>query len=136
MKTEELIRVLALDGARPVPPLGRSLLSAVLVGLVLSALLFAAVLLQTGILAELTVFGGSVDLPLVTLLCIALLRGSIFGAVAGFWAGLLFDTATLGTLGFTSLRSSGRQAAYTQLPSTPMKTSMFRLARSLAPVQP
>jgi rod shape-determining protein MreD len=66
-------------------------------------LLFAAVLLQTGILAELTVFGGSVDLPLVTLLCIALLRGSIFGAVAGFWAGLLFDTATLGTLGFTSL---------------------------------
>lgn len=44
MKTEELIRVLALDGARPVPPLGRSLLSALLVGLVLSALLFAAVL--------------------------------------------------------------------------------------------
>jgi rod shape-determining protein MreD len=66
-------------------------------------LLFAAVLVQTGILSALTVFGGSVDLPLVTLLCISLLRGSIFGAVAGFWAGLLLDTATLGTLGFTSL---------------------------------
>ena len=40
---------------------------------------------------------------LVALLSIALLRGSVFGAVAGFGAGLLLDTATLGTLGFTSL---------------------------------
>jgi rod shape-determining protein MreD len=34
---------------------------------------------------------------------VALLTGSIVGAVAGFWAGLLLDTASLGTLGFTSL---------------------------------
>ena len=34
---------------------------------------------------------------------IALLRGSVFGAVAGFGTGLLLDTATLGTLGVTSL---------------------------------
>ena len=40
---------------------------------------------------------------LVALLSIALLRGSIFGAVAGFGTGLLLDTATLGTLGVTSL---------------------------------
>ena len=40
---------------------------------------------------------------LVALLSIALLRGSVFGAVAGFGTGLLLDTATLGTLGFTSL---------------------------------
>ena len=33
----------------------------------------------------------------------ALLRGSVFGAVAGFATGLMLDTATLGTLGFTSL---------------------------------
>ncbi len=66
-------------------------------------LLFVAVLAQTGIFSALTVLGGSVDLPLVVLLCIALLRGSVFGAVAGFWAGLVYDTATLGTLGFTSL---------------------------------
>ncbi len=65
--------------------------------------LFVAVLIQTGIFSALTVLGGSVDLALVTLLCIALLRGSVFGAIAGFWAGLLYDTATLGTLGFTSL---------------------------------
>ena len=38
-----------------------------------------------------------------TLLSLALLRGSIFGAVAGFATGLLLDTATLGTLGITSL---------------------------------
>ena len=40
---------------------------------------------------------------LVALLSISLLRGSIFGAVAGFGTGLLLDTATLGTLGVTSL---------------------------------
>src|SRR5439155_26437275 len=34
---------------------------------------------------------------------IALLRGSAFGAVAGFGAGLLLDIANLGTMGFTSL---------------------------------
>ncbi len=72
-------------------------------GLKAGALLFVAVLAQTGILSSASLFGGSVDLPLVTVLCLALLRGSIFGAVAGFWAGLLLDTATLGTLGFTSL---------------------------------
>ena len=40
---------------------------------------------------------------LVLLISIALLRGSIFGALAGFGAGFLIDTANLGTLGFTSL---------------------------------
>jgi len=39
----------------------------------------------------------------VALLSIALLRGSVFGAIAGFGTGLLLDTATLGTLGVTSL---------------------------------
>jgi rod shape-determining protein MreD len=47
--------------------------------------------------------GGEVDVVLVTLLALALLRGSIFGAIAGFCAGFLIDTANLGTLGFTSL---------------------------------
>ena len=40
---------------------------------------------------------------LVTLLSLALLRGSVFGAIAGFGTGLLLDTATLGTLGVSSL---------------------------------
>jgi rod shape-determining protein MreD len=39
----------------------------------------------------------------VTLISIALLRGSIAGAVAGFAGGLIVDVATLGTLGVTSL---------------------------------
>ena len=66
-------------------------------------LLFVAVLLQVSVLSAYTLFGGSADLVLVTLLAIALLRGSIFGAVAGFYAGLLLDVAYLDTLGFSSL---------------------------------
>jgi len=65
--------------------------------------LFVAVLVQVSVLSAYTPFGGTTDLVLVTLLAIALLRGSIFGATAGFGAGLLVDTANLGTLGFTSL---------------------------------
>jgi rod shape-determining protein MreD len=60
--------------------------------------LFAVVLIQVS-----AIWAQVVDLPLVALVSIALLRGSMFGAVAGFWTGLLIDTATLGTLGFSSL---------------------------------
>ena len=63
-----------------------------------AGLLFVAVVLQVSAL-----WTSLVDLPLVTLASIALLRGSMPGAFAGFWAGLLLDTATLGTLGFSSL---------------------------------
>ncbi|HZT14370.1 MAG TPA: rod shape-determining protein MreD [Gaiellaceae bacterium] len=64
--------------------------------------LFVAALLQLSILTEYPPFRtGSV--VLVVLLALALLRGSVFGAVAGFGAGLLIDVATLGTLGVTSL---------------------------------
>ena len=68
-----------------------------------AALLFLAVLVQVSILGGYTPLGGSADLLLVVLLSIALLRGSVFGAVAGFGAGFLVDVANLGTLGFTSL---------------------------------
>jgi rod shape-determining protein MreD len=40
---------------------------------------------------------------LVALVAIALRRGSITGAVAGFGGGLLVDVATLGTLGLNAL---------------------------------
>ena len=49
------------------------------------------------------VFGGVPDLLLVTLVAVALLRGTIVGAGGGFFAGLLVDTASLGRLGLTSL---------------------------------
>jgi rod shape-determining protein MreD len=66
-------------------------------------LLFVAVLVQVSMLSAYSPLGGTADLVLVALLAIALLRGSVFGAAAGFGAGLLIDTANLGTLGFTSL---------------------------------
>jgi rod shape-determining protein MreD len=66
-------------------------------------LIFVAVLVQVSILTAYTPLGGTADLVLVMLVSLALLRGSLFGAIAGFGAGLLLDTANLGTLGFTSL---------------------------------
>jgi rod shape-determining protein MreD len=68
-----------------------------------AGLLFAAVVLQVSVVASLDVLGGTPDLVLVTLVAAALLRGPLFGAGAGFAAGLLLDTATLGTLGVSSL---------------------------------
>lgn len=68
-----------------------------------AALLFVSVLVQVSILGGYSPLGGSPDLLLVLLLSIALLRGSVLGAVAGFGAGFLVDVANLGTLGFTSL---------------------------------
>src|ERR1700760_67030 len=65
-------------------------------------LLFAAALLQLVVLTQYQTFRSG-SIVLVTLLSIALLRRSVFGAIAGFFTGLLIDTATLGTLGVTSL---------------------------------
>jgi rod shape-determining protein MreD len=67
------------------------------------ALVFVASILQVTIFSDVELLGGSPDLVLLTLVAIALLRGSIYGASAGFAAGLLVDTTTLGTLGVTSL---------------------------------
>jgi rod shape-determining protein MreD len=68
-----------------------------------TVLLFVAVVVQATIMGSIQVLGGTPDLVLVLLLVIALLRGSVFGAIGGFWAGFLLDTAYLGTLGVTSL---------------------------------
>lgn len=67
-----------------------------------AALLFVAVVIQVSILSDVAIVHGRPQLLLVVV-CIALLRGAIFGAVAGFAAGLLADTGVFGTLGFTSL---------------------------------
>src|SRR6266566_107822 len=66
-------------------------------------LIFVAAILQVSIFSTFQVLGGTPDVVLLTLMGIALLRGSIYGASAGFAAGLLVDTANLGTLGVTSL---------------------------------
>jgi rod shape-determining protein MreD len=68
-----------------------------------AGLVFVAALLQVTVVASLDVFGGTADVLLVTLVSLALIRGSIVGAAAGFGGGLLVDAATLGTLGVNAL---------------------------------
>jgi rod shape-determining protein MreD len=72
-------------------------------GLKAAALLFVAAVTQVSIFGQAHVFGAVPDVLLVTLVGLALLRGSVVGAVGGFFAGLIVDTASLGTLGLTSL---------------------------------
>jgi rod shape-determining protein MreD len=64
---------------------------------------FLTAILQVSVFADVTVLHGTPDLLLVAIICVALLRGPVMGAVIGFWGGLLVDTANLGTLGVTSL---------------------------------
>jgi rod shape-determining protein MreD len=71
-------------------------------GVKAAAVLFIAALVQVSVLTEYRAFR-TASIVLVALLSIALLRGSVFGALAGFGTGLILDTATLGTLGVTSL---------------------------------
>ena len=71
-------------------------------GVKAAGVLFVAALLQVSVLTDYRPFR-TASIVLVALLSVALLRGSVFGAVAGFATGLMLDTATLGTLGFTSL---------------------------------
>ena len=68
-----------------------------------AGLLFVAALFQVTIFSSLDVFGGTADVLLVTVVAVALLRGSLVGAVGGFLAGLVVDVANLQTLGLTSL---------------------------------
>ncbi len=67
------------------------------------AFVFVAALLQVTLVASLDVAGGTADILLLALLAIALLRGAVAGAVAGFFGGLLIDVMTLDTLGVSAL---------------------------------
>ena len=67
------------------------------------AIAFVAAILQVSVFSGVTILNGTPDLLLVAIICIALLRGPVVGAVIGFWGGLLVDTANLETLGVTSL---------------------------------
>jgi rod shape-determining protein MreD len=66
-----------------------------------AAFVFVAAILQVSVFSGVTILHGTPDLLLVTIICVALLRGPIVGAGIGFWGGLLVDTANLGTLGVT-----------------------------------
>jgi rod shape-determining protein MreD len=69
----------------------------------ISALLFVVAILQVSAFSTVSLFHGGPNVLLVVLVSIALLRGSVTGAVAGFAVGLIVDITTLGTLGVTSL---------------------------------
>ena len=67
------------------------------------ALVFVAAMVQVVVVSSMVVGGGAPDLLLVVVVALGLLRGSVPGAVLGFFGGLIVDLATLGTLGVTSL---------------------------------
>lgn len=66
-------------------------------------LIFVAAVFQVGAVAGSRVLGAEPDLLLVTVVVVALVSGSITGAVSGFAGGLLVDVMTLDTLGTTSI---------------------------------
>jgi rod shape-determining protein MreD len=69
----------------------------------LALLVFLAAVLQVTTFNSVELLGGTFDVLLVTLVVIALARGAVAGAALGFFGGLVVDTATLGTLGVSSL---------------------------------
>jgi len=64
---------------------------------------FAAAVVELGLLSYVEVADAHPELTLVFVVAVGLLRGPALGAAAGFWAGLVLDTASLETLGLTSL---------------------------------
>ena len=109
-------------------------------GLKTAGIVFVAAIVQVSVLNEITLFGGSADLVLLTLVAVALLRGSIYGAVAGFGAGLIIDTATLETLGVTALlltlagywigrygETTGRERAHAPLVAVAVITVLYSI---------
>jgi rod shape-determining protein MreD len=109
-------------------------------GVKAAALLFVAAIAQVSVFSQLHVFGAVPDVLLVTLVGFSLLRGSLSGAVGGFFAGLLVDTASLGTLGLTSLvltlagywigrygETTGRDRAHAPFLSVAVVTVLYQL---------
>jgi rod shape-determining protein MreD len=69
----------------------------------IGALLLTGVVLQLAFLSNISILGGTPDLLPVLVVCLGLLGGAVVGAVCGFAAGLLLDSALLQTLGISSL---------------------------------
>jgi rod shape-determining protein MreD len=105
-----------------------------------AALLFVAAIAQVSVFGEVHILGAVPDVLLVSLVGFALLRGSVSGAVGGFFAGLLVDTASLGTLGLTSLvltlagywigrygETTGRDRAHAPFLSVAVVTVLYQL---------
>jgi rod shape-determining protein MreD len=109
-------------------------------GVKAAVLLFVAAIAQVSIFSQVHVFGAAPDFLLVSLVALALLRGSVPGAVGGFFAGLIVDTASLGTLGLTALvltlagywigrygETTGRERAHAPFLSIAVVTVLYEL---------
>ena len=68
-----------------------------------TVVVFVAAMLQTVIVSSLVVGCGAADVLLVVVVALALVRGSVPGAVFGFAGGVIVDLVTLDTMGITSL---------------------------------
>lgn len=66
------------------------------------ALVAVGVIIQTTIAPHLLVLGAKPGLALVITVCVALIRGPVWGAALGFAAGLMIDVALMQTLGISS----------------------------------
>ena len=112
-------------------------------GVKIAVLLFVAAVMQVSVFSQTDVFGAAPDLLLVTLVAVSLLRGAVAGALGGFFAGLIVDTASLGTLGLTSLvltlagfwigrygDTTGRDRAHAPYLSIAVVTVFYRLGSS------
>ena len=69
----------------------------------LLALAFVTVIIQAAAVSQISIFGVSADLTPLVVMSVALLAGSMPGALMGFGTGLLVDLVMFQTLGVTSL---------------------------------
>jgi rod shape-determining protein MreD len=72
-------------------------------GIRIAAIVVLSVLLQISFFSYLTLFGTTPDILPLVVVSLGLLGGAVIGAVCGFAAGLLLDSALLQTLGVSSL---------------------------------
>jgi rod shape-determining protein MreD len=119
-------------------------MSAALDALKIAALVFLVAVAQVSVVAPMQIAGGSADLLLLTLVAVALLRGAIVGASAGFFGGLVADLGTFETLGLTSLlltvvgywtgrygETTGRDRAHAPLLSVLVVTVLYAVGALL-----
>lgn len=98
MSTDLRTRAIGPATRRPAPRPGSAGLGWI------AAMVVVAVLLEVSVMPYVNVADGIPDLIAPTVVVIALLRGTLVGAVTGFSAGLLVElTAPIGTLGVLAL---------------------------------
>jgi hypothetical protein len=155
MKTEELIRVLAADGARPVTPIGNTLLRALLTGTLLSTALFFLLLHPRADIGR-AMFTVAFDFKLLVMVCVTAGSASFLAysalpapEAARHWllwlAPLLLAAGVVAELAMVPMDSwegrwLGHNAAHclslVPLLSLPLLPCLFFALRRAAPLRP